>query len=210
MHKNNGIVIGSHNGLGIGSHNSLSYLPLKHWWQKPLRIFARFQIMTLQEQYDAGVRLFDIRVRFSKPYGIGIVFCHNMVIYDYTVEDFFSDLERFEEPVYLRFILDIRKKPKNAEENLNAFLSFLFLLTHRLKEKVIINEALVFWERKDYAPSRHLFYSGSYSSISETFYRFLPPCCFAKVYNKQLKNLPLSSDDGRDCLLIDFVNLYLK
>ena len=155
MHNNNGIV--------IGSHNSLSYLPLKHWWQKPLRIFARCQSMTLQEQYDEGVRLFDIR-----------------------------------------------KKPKNAEENLNAFLSFLFKLTHRFKEKVIINEALVFWERNDYAPSRHLFYSGSYSSISETFYRFLPPCCFANVYNKQLKNLHLSSDDGRDCLLIDFVNLYLK
>lgn len=209
MRNNNGMVIGSHNGLVIGSHNSMSYLPLKHWWQKPLRIFARCQSMTLQEQYDAGVRLFDIRVRYSKSDG-RMIFCHNMVIYDYSVEDFVSDLERFEEPVYIRFILDIRKKPKNAEENLNSFLSFLFKLTHRFKEKVIINEALVFWERKDYAPSRHLFYSGSYSSISETFYRFLPPCCFAKVYNKQLKNLPLSSDDGRDCLLIDFVNLYLK
>ena len=33
---------------------------------------------------------------------------------------------------------------------------------------------------------------------------------FGLYYNVELKNLPLSSDDGRDCLLIDFVNLYLK
>ncbi len=46
----------------IGSHNTMSYLPVRHWWQRPLRVFARCQRKTLLEQLDSGVRAVDIRI----------------------------------------------------------------------------------------------------------------------------------------------------
>ena len=52
----------------IGSHNTMSYLPVRHWWQRPLRIFARCQRKTLLEQLDSGVQAVDIRIYFDSIY----------------------------------------------------------------------------------------------------------------------------------------------
>lgn len=46
----------------IGSHNTMSYLPVRHWWMRPLRVFARCQRKSLLEQLDSGVQAVDIRV----------------------------------------------------------------------------------------------------------------------------------------------------
>lgn len=44
----------------IGTHNSLSY-HLPQWWMIPFMWIARCQSSTLEEQYELGVRYFDIR-----------------------------------------------------------------------------------------------------------------------------------------------------
>ena len=60
--------------MTLFSHDTMTYLPPANflsWLGIP---FARTQSLTWEEQYEAGVRMFDIRIRFDrlgKPY-----FCH--------------------------------------------------------------------------------------------------------------------------------------
>jgi hypothetical protein len=48
-----------------GSHNTMSYLPVRQWWLRPFRAWGRCQSRTLRQQWAAGVRCFDLRVKFS-------------------------------------------------------------------------------------------------------------------------------------------------
>ena len=48
--------------MKLASHNSLSYYP-PQWWVIPFNWMARCQSLTLEQQYDKGVRLFDIRIK---------------------------------------------------------------------------------------------------------------------------------------------------
>ena len=50
----------------LGTHNSLSYLKPKQWWLRPFNWVARCQSLTIKQQWDGGVRYFDIRVKFDK------------------------------------------------------------------------------------------------------------------------------------------------
>ena len=193
----------------LGSHNSLSYLHVKKWWQKLATPWARCQRKTLKEQFDSGVRLFDIRLRFDKD-GKAI-FCHNMIEFDISESEFEKELAALcsRSEVFVRFVLDIRHKPKDAEFQKDRFFNYVKSIKRRIDFSV--NNVLVFWEKKDYV--NYLFdvdiiYSlhGSYSSISETFYRYLPPRMFAKIYNRQLKRLPLYSY-GWECLFVDYIDL---
>lgn len=52
--------------MKLASHNSMTYLPIKKWWLKPFRFIAQCQNKTIEEQYQAGVRMFDIRIAFNK------------------------------------------------------------------------------------------------------------------------------------------------
>ncbi len=49
-----------------GSHNSLTYWPALRWWRRRMHPFFRCQRHTIEEQWDAGARWFDIRVAYYK------------------------------------------------------------------------------------------------------------------------------------------------
>ena len=52
----------------LGSHDTFTYLKAEDWFTRLLKPFWKCQSMTLQEQYDYGVRFFDIRInRNYKP-----------------------------------------------------------------------------------------------------------------------------------------------
>lgn len=48
--------------MKLASHNSLSYYP-PQWWVIPFNWMAKCQSLTIEQQYERGVRLFDIRVK---------------------------------------------------------------------------------------------------------------------------------------------------
>lgn len=50
----------------IGTHNSATGEHSKNIWSSLSTIFSRTQTKTLVQQYKAGCRLFDLRVRFDK------------------------------------------------------------------------------------------------------------------------------------------------
>ena len=195
----------------LGSHNSLSYLPIKHWWQRFTAPWARCQKLSLREQYDAGVRLFDIRVRFDKE--CKPMFCHNNVIFDYSFYDFYEDIKSLPGNVYIRLILDVRKKPADAERQKMAFLMFSKCIKEGLKfnYKVSITEMRVFWEWNDYLSKLNkpsdMKLCEVYGSVSKTWYRFLPPKWFAKVVNIPVRMVAGDFTEEADrCLMIDYVD----
>lgn len=50
----------------LGSHNSMTYLPPKKWYLYPFRFMAKCQSKTIEEQYNLGIRMFDLRIHFDK------------------------------------------------------------------------------------------------------------------------------------------------
>lgn len=47
----------------VASHNTFTYLTPTKWWAKIINFAARCQSKTIDEQYKAGVRFFDIRIK---------------------------------------------------------------------------------------------------------------------------------------------------
>lgn len=91
----------------IGSHNTMSYMNPKHWWMKPFVFMARCQDKSIQEQYEHGVRLFDLRFVFDKKGKIG--FAHGLMSFKGDVDEVLNYLNSLPEQVYVR-ILNERDK----------------------------------------------------------------------------------------------------
>lgn len=82
--------IGTHNsGTGEKSKGIISWL---------VRPFAKTQSKTILEQYDAGCRLFDLRVKYD---GDRLVLAHGLWKSSKTVDDILWDLETLGEEVYV-------------------------------------------------------------------------------------------------------------
>lgn len=72
----------------LATHNSLSGYAPKKWWMKILNPFAKCQSLSIEEQYNRGVRMFDIRVR---PHTWEAA--HGLVTYDVDVDKMLTSLE---------------------------------------------------------------------------------------------------------------------
>lgn len=106
------------------SHNSLTSYPIKHWYMKLFKPFAKCQNTTIEQQLNNGVTVFDIRVRIKKDRSL--VACHGFVEYDVNVLDIIYRLEKAQ--CYYRVILEnTLVYSKNSESDLlalkNIFIS---------------------------------------------------------------------------------------
>lgn len=72
----------------LATHNSLSGYAPKKWWMKILNPFAKCQSLSIEEQYNRGVRMFDIRVRPHTGEA-----AHGLVTYDVDVDKVLAWLE---------------------------------------------------------------------------------------------------------------------
>lgn len=61
----------------IGTHNSMTYLKPAKWWGWFGRFIVKCQSLTIQEQLDAGVRIFDLRIRMNSDHKW--VFAHGLI-----------------------------------------------------------------------------------------------------------------------------------
>lgn len=100
--------------MKLGTHNSMTYLPVKKWWLKPFGFMARCQSMTIEEQYNYGVRYFDLRVYYNKSKGIE--FKHGLITYKGNVYNILDYLDSRPEPVYCKFCLECTKEDKEQED----------------------------------------------------------------------------------------------
>ena len=85
----------------------MSYLTPKKWWMKLGKFMAKCQNKTIEEQYKAGARWFDLRIAIPKNADAGQPsFCHGLVDYKgRSVESVLEFLNK-KKDAYCRIILE--------------------------------------------------------------------------------------------------------
>ena len=97
-----------------GSHNSMSYLKPLNIWYRIFSFLFRCQVKTIDEQYDSGVRVFDIAL-FRKSNGKGC-FKSGNVIYDaFSFYEPFNILNK-KGDCYVRLTLEETKKDSKRSD----------------------------------------------------------------------------------------------
>lgn len=108
--------------MKLGTHNSMSYLPPKKWYLYPFRFMARCQSKNIEEQYNLGARMFDIRIKFDK-HSIP-EFRHGSMAFKgdiFTVLYFLNA----KKDTYVRLILETKKQNKTQEDKFIKFCTMV-------------------------------------------------------------------------------------
>ena len=180
----------------IGSHNTLSYLPPKNLWGKITRPWNKCQDKNLEEQVNAGIDYFDIRIDF---YNDGKWhFVHNRVDYGVVNNDIWKYIGKTE--LSIRIIYDRRSKPKDVILETNRFTNYLSYLKEEYN--VNIDSAITYWNWKEhYKPFIRV--KEFHASVSAKWYQYLLGCkWFANRYNNFSK---ADNECMNEVLLLDYV-----
>lgn len=89
----------------LGTHNSLSYLK-PQWWLRPFNWIGKCQSLNLAEQYQKGVRYFDIRVKYANGKAVS---GHGLLTYDINIEIPLMFLDNRKEQCVVRIYLENSK-----------------------------------------------------------------------------------------------------
>lgn len=187
----------------LGSHNSWSYLPVKRWWMVPFRFTARCQDLSIIEQYNLGVRCFDLRVRFNKKGELLV--CHGFIKYNIDKEGLYSDLEWLSDKkdVYIRLLHEARNKKQYNSLSIKKFREFCKDVLNKFPNIKFWNGINLYNWTYDFAFYHNPSCEEKYSSVCDP--RLIDdwyPRLFAKVNNKEI----VKKGTDKDILLIDFVN----
>lgn len=87
----------------LGTHNSGSFAKQIGWTKWIPKCFSRCQKLNLREQYDLGVRYFDIRVTYYKG---DYYIAHGMVRYNLKLRDVMREISEFDEQCYVGVIVE--------------------------------------------------------------------------------------------------------
>ena len=77
-------------GKRIGTHNSMTYLKPSKWYMYMFRFAFRCQSLTIDQQLECGIRVFDLRVRMNK--NNKWVFAHGLV--EFKGDNIYDVVER--------------------------------------------------------------------------------------------------------------------
>jgi hypothetical protein len=198
----------------------MTYLKPLKWWKRPFNFIAKTQSKTIYEQYEAGARVFDLRIVitydkaefYDEP-----LFAHGSMEYKSPkVDEILAWLNSRDETVYVRFLME--RYDKDGQQD------FIYLMEQY--EKTYTN--IVFWEAKDKKTWVDLYkFSGKlpctlvdkYASCNQTginkwkgilksknwsglLIDDLWPWIYAKIHNKKYMNLYKDQDV---ILLKDFI-----
>lgn len=180
----------------IGSHNTLSYLPPKNLWGKITRPWNKCQDKSIEEQVNAGINYFDIRIDF---YNDGKWhFVHNRVDYGVVNNDIWKYIGKTE--VSIRIIYDRRSKPKDVILKKQRFIDYLSYLKEEYN--INIDSAITYWNWKECcAPFIRV--KEFHASVSAKWYQYLLGCkWFANRYNNFSKAANMCMNE---VLLLDYV-----
>lgn len=99
--------------MNIGTHNSWSFGKCQ-WWLRPFAFMGRCQSKTIQEQFEAGARLFDLRI--GRNY---MQVKHGIFRYENNYEADLAYLDKQPYKVFVRVVLEVMK-PTYADKELFA------------------------------------------------------------------------------------------
>ena len=105
----------------LASHNSYSYLKPAELWMYLALPFSRCQTLSIIEQYEAGVRLFDLRLAPDEVHG-GIRVAHGLVKFRVSPNELNETLkflnwkgQHEHAKIYVRVLMEPRK-PNTIQE----------------------------------------------------------------------------------------------
>ena len=187
----------------LGSHNTFTYLPTKGFLSSFTKRWSRCQEVNYIKQYTEGVRYFDVRIKFDKGKPVIV---HNKTTYkNGDVKQLFAFLN-LKKDSYVRMILDIRNKPKDADNQVKLFKALLSEL-QRLYIFVKIDDAIVYWNW-EHLIKPTIKVTEKHASVVSNSEVFKTPKNYAEKHNKinriTYKNI---LDNKNEVLLIDFVNI---
>lgn len=195
----------------LGTHNSLSYLKPLKWWQRWSTPWSKCQSLTLEEQYNYGVRYFDFRLRYDNNDKMWY-FVHNRVKYDIVNNLYFSYLDHQSDKSYIRFILDQRKKPKDklAEYEIKNFTDYVNEIKRTYKN-IIIDSAIIYWTWTDILKPSVIVLEDHTSVKSKWYQYILGTKWYAKKNNRRpyIENKAAYIDDDK-VLLLDYIQFFKK
>lgn len=110
--------------MKLASHNSWTFGSLHNWWLP--KFMAKCQNKNIQQQYDAGVRLFDLRLKFYKG---KFVVAHGIYKYKVDWEEDLKWLNQKPEQCYVRVLLEYNKLPRC----ISAISNYFFATCHHLE-----------------------------------------------------------------------------
>lgn len=193
------------NKFKLGSHNSMTYLPPKKWYLYPFRFMARCQSKTIEEQYELGIRMFDIRIAFDKKGRPE--FRHGLIAYKGEVEPIFKFLNERKD-THVRLLLEEYRDDKTSIQEVLFALACNVWKVQYPHIKFFGGRRKRDWSKIvdfDYEPE----YDNKYSSCNTpdgktgTVLDDLWPWLYAKLHNK--KSIEKGTD--KPWLLLDFVNI---
>lgn len=182
--------------MELGTHNSMTYLKPKKWYMCLFQFVARCQSLNIKEQFEKGIRLFDIRIAYTESEEPE--FRHGAIAYKGNVYATLDWLNRQNVPVKIRILLEVSK-----ESNLKELL---FIKDIRNFQTIFSN--LSFYEGRRKYDWKQLLdlptlkVTQLVSSMQGNKIDDIWPWLYAKFHNK--KNLKKQYDSD---ILIDFVEI---
>lgn len=182
----------------IGSHNSMTYLNPKYIWGWVMIPFARCQSKSWMEQYNAGIRCFDLRVKIDRLDNC-FTFAHGLLMLKGSVISTIQDIVRVAKgdnnTVYFRIIYEGKFRnndDKNRFVELCSMLDKLYGNFFEGREKKGWNLVYDF----EYKPKLTQYVSSMAPDVR--WYEKAIPWLYAKRKNKD--NIPCE-----DITLYDFI-----
>lgn len=181
----------------LSSHNSLTGYKPKKWYLRIFNVFAKCQTKTIEEQIAAGIKMFDIRVRFNRNYDL--VACHGICEYDVDVFDVIQMLE--DNKCCYRVVLENKIGGRSTKEEDLDILQNLFLNKNYSHCTYVCDKQKWAAIRNSYCKQR----------LGEVIYHFLfswkeiipIPALYKKKYD--VSKLPKDKDKKKTIYWIDFV-----
>ena len=167
----------------IGTHNSMSYLPPKHWWQKPINyLFGQCQSTFIYK----NIKAVDIRLVWNKKHGWE--YAHGLVTYGRCANP--SSLITYFIGVGIKYVILILERNGGEEQ-------FMYLCRH-LSRMFGSNITFIGGYRKSDWKQLYDFgtndipihqWVGSMADDARWYERFIPRLYAKRMNRKNMENL---------------------
>ena len=190
------------------SHNTFSYAEPLQWWLRPFAFVARCQGRTLTEQVEAGIRVFDLRIRQDKN-GQWII-AHNAFVYARGIKilhalEWLDEVARESDlPVYVRVLHEVRNQRQARQSSSVAFNALCDWMQHRYRHIMFFGGQRVMDWRQDYVfpTAGDIDYIERHASVRWPKLLHWWPWLYARLHNDEIEK---EYQDKPDVVFMDFV-----
>lgn len=189
----------------IGSHDTMTYLKPAAWFLRPFHFVAKCQNLSIEDQYKAGCKMFDIRLKYNKKTR-DWDFAHGCMrfkgdSYD-RVLSWLNDAA-VNEKIYVRMVLEYNRPIKDIDSITQLFAITCSQLRHQYKNLIFFGFNRKYDWKECYS-YEGMPYPDIYQATSSMTWKIWDdwfPWLYAKSHNKD----NLEQGTSHDWLSLDFI-----